>query len=41
VTFASYLFFRYANPKSGDGEVRSLDQLVAEASRLKKAYGFT
>jgi glucarate dehydratase len=41
VTFASYLFFRYANPKSGDGEVRSLDQLVAEASRLKKTYGFT
>jgi glucarate dehydratase len=41
VSFASYLFFRYANPKSGDGEVRSLDQLVAEASRLKKAYGFT
>jgi glucarate dehydratase len=41
VTFASYLFFRYANPKSGDGEVRSLDQLVAEASRLKKIYGFT
>jgi glucarate dehydratase len=40
VTFASYLFFRYANPK-GEGEVRTLDQLVAEASRLKKAYGFT
>jgi glucarate dehydratase len=41
VTFASYLFFRYANPKSGEGEIRSIDQLVAEASRLKKAYGFT
>src|SRR5262244_1589673 len=40
VTFASYLFFRYPNRK-GEGEVRSLDQLVAEASRLKKAYGFT
>ena len=41
VTFASYLFFRYANPETGDGEVRSVDQMIAEASRLKKAYGFT
>ena len=28
VPFASYLFFRYANPRDGSGEVRTCDQLV-------------
>jgi glucarate dehydratase len=41
VPFASYLFFRYPHPKSGAGEVRSADQLVAQARALKKAHGFT
>jgi glucarate dehydratase len=40
VGFASYLFFRYADPKTGDGEVRTIDQLVAEALALKNAHGF-
>src|SRR6185369_1266200 len=40
VPFASYLFFRYANPKAGTGEVRTCDQLVAHASELKQKYGF-
>ena len=41
VPFASYLFFRYASPKDGKGEVRSADQLVAEARALKQTHGFT
>ena len=41
VPFASYLFFRYANPTSGEGEVRTADQLVAHAKDLKEKHGFT
>jgi glucarate dehydratase len=41
VPFASYLFFRYPHPKSGEGEVRTVDQLVAEARALKERHGFT
>ena len=41
VPFASYLFFRYPNPKSGAGEVRSIEQLVSFARELKQQYGFT
>ena len=41
VPFASYLFFRYPSPKDGSGEVRTADQLVAEARALKQAHGFT
>jgi glucarate dehydratase len=41
VSFASYLFFRYANPNDGGGEVRTVDQLLAEARALKQRYGFT
>lgn len=41
VPFASYLFFRYPNPKTGRGEVRTIDQLVAHASELKQMHGFT
>lgn len=40
VPFASYLFFRYPNA-SGEGEVRTIDQLVAEAQELKHRFGFT
>lgn len=40
VAFASYLFFRYPDPATGRGEVRTIDQLVAEALALKKAHGF-
>ena len=39
VPFASYLFFRYAAP-TGKGTVRTADQLVAHAQRLKVEYGF-
>jgi glucarate dehydratase len=41
VPFASYLFFRYANSKTGMGEVRTPEQLVAHAVELKDKYGFT
>ena len=41
VPFASYLFFRYPNPKSGVGEVRTIEQLVSLARELKQQYGFT
>jgi len=40
VDFASYLFFRYANPRTGHGEVRTAAQLVANARALKKKHGF-
>jgi len=40
VQFASYLFFRYANGDDGAGEVRTCEQLVAEAKALKKKHGF-
>src|SRR3954467_6663587 len=38
VPFASYLFFRYAGRNGG--EVRTAEQLVANAAALKKAHGF-
>src|ERR1700741_1241743 len=41
VPFASYLFFRYPNSKTGAGEVRTVQQLVAHARQLKQEYGFT
>lgn len=40
VPFASYLFFRYPN-KDGKHEVRTVDQLVADAKDLKRRFGFT
>ena len=39
VTFASYLFYRYASADGG-GTVRTADQLVAHARELKARYGF-
>lgn len=41
VPFASYLFFRYPNPKTGKGEVRTVDQMVACAKELAATHGFT
>jgi glucarate dehydratase len=41
VPFASYIFFRYPNPQNGAGEVRTVDQIVAQARDLKRRYGFT
>jgi glucarate dehydratase len=41
VPFASYLFFRYPNPKDRAGEVRTAEQLVAYARELRHRFGFT
>ncbi|HEX6044020.1 MAG TPA: enolase C-terminal domain-like protein [Pyrinomonadaceae bacterium] len=41
VQFASYLFFRYANPRTKEGEVRTVEQLVESARALKELHGFT
>jgi glucarate dehydratase len=41
IPFASYLFFRYANPETGEGEVRTIEQAVRCARELKERYGFT
>jgi glucarate dehydratase len=41
VAFASYLFFRFADPASGEGEVRTAEQHVAHAKALKAKHGFT
>ena len=40
VEFASYLFFRYGDAASGQGEVRTAEQLVAHARALKARHGF-
>ena len=40
VPFASYCFFRYPNPATGEGEVRTIDQVVENARALKRRYGF-
>ena len=41
VQFASYCFWRYPNPHTGEGEIRTIDQLVGEARDLKRRFGFT
>jgi glucarate dehydratase len=41
VKFATYCFFRYANPKDGSGEVRTIDQLIDHTRELKRRHGFT
>ena len=40
VEFASYLFFRFTDAHSGEGEVRTIDQLVAHARTLRTTHGF-
>lgn len=41
VQFASYCFFRYPHPRTGEGEVRTADQLIAFAHEMKRRRGFT
>src|SRR6266849_384057 len=41
VPFATYLFFRYPNPKDESGEVRKIDQVVDYAREIQQRYGFT
>jgi glucarate dehydratase len=41
VKFASYLFFRLPNEQTGQGEVRTVEQLLDHCKELKERYGFT
>jgi glucarate dehydratase len=41
VGFATYCFWRYPNPATGEGEVRTPEQLVAFAAEMKRRFGFT
>ncbi len=40
IDFATYLFYRYADPETRKGEVRTAEQLVEHTRELKDAYGF-
>jgi glucarate dehydratase len=41
VPFASYIFFRFADAKTGNAEYRTADQVVQYATALKRSHGFT
>jgi glucarate dehydratase len=41
VPFASYCFWRYGREESGEGEVRTAEQLVEYAREAKRRHGFT
>jgi len=41
VPFATYCFFRYPNPKTGAGEVRTVDQVLQFTHEMKERCGFT
>src|SRR5919198_300626 len=41
VPFAAYCFFRYPNPQTGAGEVRTIDQMIEHTTSLKERFGFT
>jgi glucarate dehydratase len=41
VPFASYCFFRYPDTRTGCGEVRTIEQLIAYTRALKERGGFT
>jgi glucarate dehydratase len=41
IEFASYIFYRYADAKTGVGEVRTVEQLLSHAQELKRLHGFT
>jgi len=40
VAFASYCFFRYPDPRTGEGETRTIDQMVAFAAEERGRFGF-
>jgi glucarate dehydratase len=41
VPFASYCFWRYGREESGEGEIRTAEQLVEYAREAKRQHGFT
>ncbi|EJY57168.1 Mandelate racemase/muconate lactonizing protein [Alicyclobacillus hesperidum URH17-3-68] len=40
VEFASYLFFRLPNEQTGEGEIRTVQQLIQYTERLRDMHGF-
>jgi len=40
IPFASYLFYRYPNPQTGQGGETTPEEIVAQARRLVDQYGF-
>ena len=40
IPFASYLFYRYSDPKSGAGGEETAEEMVREAAKLKREHGF-
>jgi len=41
VEFASYLFFRYPNEKTGKGSIETVDEMVAYAQEMVNKHGFS
>ena len=41
VRFATYSFFRYPDSRSGQGEVRTIDQVIRYIADTKERFGFT
>ena len=41
IPFATYCFFRYPNPVTGLGEVRTIDQVIEYTRHAKQRHGFT
>ncbi len=41
VGFATYCFWRYANPATGEGEIRTPEQMIAFVTGMKQRFGFT
>lgn len=41
VPFATYCFFRFPNPKTGLGEVRTIEQVIDYTRQAKQRHGFT
>ena len=41
IPFATYCFFRYPNPYTRLGEVRTIDQMVETTRAMKQKHGFT
>ncbi len=40
IPFASYLFYRYADPQTGQGGEENADEMVAMAKKLQREHGF-
>jgi glucarate dehydratase len=40
VPFATYCFFRYPDPRTGEGEVRTIEQMIETTCAQKRKYGF-